>query len=415
MTGDTAENVGRETSRFRWVILGIAWLSYLAVYMVRISVPPLSPFIVDELHLSNTEIGLLVSAAALGYSLCQVPAGWLIDRLGIRRMLFAGTFAAGAIIVAMNFVENLRGASAILFLGGLGCGCFPAVATKAILQWFPVKERGTAIGLHQTSITVAGIVTAILLPLLAVNFGWRFGFVAVGGFSMIAAVIATIFYKDAPDTEKTKTPREGGPANWKLIRKVLLDRNILLVSVSCIGFMAVDYSLTTYLIIFLKDSVGLTVTVAGVFLALTNVGGVFGKLFFGTLSDRVLDGSRRKPLLVAGGITLAMTVVMQVIASGASYWVLAIAFAVFGFAAIGWGGLNLILVSEFARKEYMGLAMGYSLMILMIGNIVGPPVFGYIIDSTGSYSIAWWFLTACAMASLFFMSLVKETDRRIDV
>ena len=415
MTGDPVGDAGRGSSRFRWVILGIAWLTYFAVYSVRISVPPLSSFIVDELHLSNTEIGLLVSAAALGYSLFQVPAGWLIDRLGIRRMLFAGTFAAGAIILAMNFVQNLPGASVILFLGGLGCGCFPAVATKAILQWFPVKERGTAIGLHQTSITVAGIVTAILLPLLAVNFGWRFGFVAVGGFSMAAAILATIFYKDAPDTGRTRIQKEGSPTNWKLIREVLLDRNILFVSVSCIGLMAVDYSLTTYLIIFLKDSVGLTVTVAGVFLALTNVGGVFGKLFFGTLSDRVLGGSRRKPLLVAGGITLMMTVVMQVIAPGASYWVLAVAFAVFGFAAIGWGGLNLILVSEFTRKEYMGLAMGYSLMILMIGNIVGPPVFGYIIDITGSYSLAWWFLTACAIASLFFMGLVNETDRRIDV
>lgn len=408
------EDAGNRSSPFRWVILGIAWLTYLSVYMVRISVPPLSPFILDELHLSNTEIGLLVSAAALGYSLFQVPAGWLIDRVGIRRMLFAGTFAAGAVIVAMYFVQNLQDAAIILFLGGLGCGCFPAVATKAILQWFPVNERGTVIGLHQTSITVAGIITAILLPLLAVSFGWRFGFLAVGGISMAAAVIASIFYKDAPDTLAIKNPKESGPTNWKLIREVLLDRNILLVSVSCIGFMAVDYSLTTYLIIFLKDSVGLTVTVAGVFLALTNVGGVFGKLFFGTLSDRVLGGSRRKPLLVAGGITLVMTIVMQVIAPGASYWVIALAFAVFGFAAIGWGGLNLILVSEFSRKEYMGLAMGYSLMILMIGNIVGPPVFGYIIDSTGSYSLAWWFLTGCAIASLFFMALVSEKDRRID-
>ncbi|MCX6648705.1 MAG: MFS transporter [Candidatus Bathyarchaeota archaeon] len=408
------EDAGNRSSPFRWVILGIAWLTYLSVYMVRISVPPLSPFILDELHLSNTEIGLLVSAAALGYSLFQVPASWLIDRVGIKRMLFAGTFAAGAVIVAMYFVQNLQDAAIILFLGGLGCGCFPAVATKAILQWFPVNERGTVIGLHQTSITVAGIITAILLPLLAVSFGWRFGFLAVGGISMAAAVIASIFYKDAPDTLAIKNPKESGPTNWKLIREVLLDRNILLVSVSCIGFMAVDYSLTTYLIIFLKDSVGLTVTVAGVFLALTNVGGVFGKLFFGTLSDRVLGGSRRKPLLVAGGITLVMTIVMQVIAPGASYWVIALAFAVFGFAAIGWGGLNLILVSEFSRKEYMGLAMGYSLMILMIGNIVGPPVFGYIIDSTGSYSLAWWFLTGCAIASLFFMALVSEKDRRID-
>jgi sugar phosphate permease len=227
-------------------------------------------------------------------------------------------------------------------------------------------------------------------------------------------VIASIFYRDPQGVARTETPRVSDPTNWKRIREVLLDRNILLVSVSCIGFMAVDYSLTTYLIIFMRDAVGLTVTAAGVYLAITNVGGVFGKLFFGALSDRILGGSRRKPLLVAGSIMLGMTVIMQVITPGTSYWVLAVVFAVFGFSAIGWGGLNLILVSEFSRKEVMGLAMGYSLMILMIGNIVGPPVFGYLTDLTGSYSPAWWFLTACALASLIFMSLVREKDRRID-
>jgi MFS transporter, ACS family, hexuronate transporter len=415
MGGDERQgnNIGVQGSEFRWAVLGIAWLTYLAVYAVRVSVPPLTPFILDELHLTNTEIGLLVSAAAFGYSLFQVPAGWLIDRFGIRRMLFAGTFVAGALIVSMYFVETLPGAFAVLFLGGLGCGCFPAVATKAILQWFPVNERGTAIGLHQTSITVAGIITAILLPLIAVGLGWRYGFVAVGFFSMAVAVIASIFYKDPPGTTR-EAEKGSAPRDWGKIKEVVLDRNVLLVSVSCIGFMAVDYSLMTYLIIFLRDSVGLTVTAAGVFLAITNVGGVAGKLFFGTLSDRILGGSRRKPLLIAGSIMLVMTLVMQVITPGISYWVLALVFAVFGFSAIGWGGLNLILVSEFSRKESMGLAMGYSLMILMIGNIVGPPMFGYIIDTTGSYSPAWGFLTTCASASLIFMTFVREKDRRLN-
>ncbi len=408
------EKKGAEKAEgFRWVVLGISWVTYFAVYAVRVTVPPLSPFIVDELHLSNTEIGLLVSAAALGYSIFQVPAGWLIDKVGIRRMLFAGTFIAGALIVTMYFTETLPGASAVLFLGGIGCGCFPAVATKAILQWFPVKERGTAIGLHQTSITVAGIMTAITLPVIAVGLGWRYGFVAVGVVSMVAAVIASIVYRDPP-TVAEKPSVAGASRNWVAIREVVLDRNVLLVSVSCIGFMAVDYSFTTYLIIFLKDAVGLTVTTAGVYLAIANVGGVIGKLTFGALSDRVLGGSRRKPLLIACSIMLAMTIVMQFITPGASLWVLALVFGVFGFAAIGWGGLNLILVSEFSRRESMGLAMGYSLMILMIGNIVGPPIFGYIIDTTGSYSPAWWFLTACAAAALVFMALVREKDRRIE-
>jgi MFS family permease len=70
--------------------------------------------------------------------------------------------------------------------------------------------------------------------------------------------------------------------------------------------------------------------------------------------------------------------------------------------------MNLILVSESTRRENSGLAMGFSLMILLIGNIAGPPIFGYIVDVTGSYSSVWWFLIACSIWAVALMSLVRE-------
>ena len=393
-------------SRYRWVVLGIAWLSYLAVYMVRVSLPPLSPFIVEELSLSKTEVGLLVSAGAIGYSVFQLPAGWLIDRFGVRRMLVASCFAAGAIICAMYFASNLPVASAVLFLGGFGYGCFPAVATKALLQWFPPTERGTAVGLQQTSINAAGIITAVSLPILAEALGWRFGFIGVGVFSMVVAGVVYVFYREPPAVQLEPSMRR--KTSLSDVREVVFNRNILLVSASCIGFMAVDYSLTTYLVIYLKESVSIAVALAGVFLALTNIGGLMGKLFFGVMSDRFFGGSRKKPLLLAGGVMLAVSVAVQAVSPASPGWLIALIFGVFGFSAIGWGGMNLILVSESTRKENAGLAMGFSLMILLIGNIAGPPIFGYIVDVTGSYSPAWWFLTACSVGAVALMSLVRE-------
>ena len=384
----------------------------MSVYMVRQSVPPLTTFIVEELSLSKAEVGLLISAGAIGYSIFQLPAGWLIDRIGIRRMLVASTFAAGAIIMSMQFVNSLSVAFVVLFLGGFGYGCFPAVATKALLQWFPPNERGTAVGIQQTSINVAGIVTAMTLPILATSLGWRFGFVGVGLFSMAAAIFAFIFYREYPqDASVTLDSNGKRNTDWGLIREVLLNRNILLVSVSCVFFMAVDYSLVTYLVIYMKEVVGVTVALAGVYLAITNIGGLLGKLFFGIMSDRVFGGSRKKPLLLSGFIMLVVSVLVQAVNHWTPSWALVLVFAIFGFSAIGWGGLNLILVSESVRKEVAGIAMGFSLMILLIGNIVGPPIFGFIVDVTGSYSTAWWFLTACSIAAVVVMSMVREGKR----
>ena len=408
----SGEGVGGAPSRYRWMILGVTWFSYMAVHMVRTSVPPLSPFIIEELHLSKTEVGLLISAGALGYSIFQLPAGWLIDRLGVRRMLFTGTFLAGAIIIGMVLASSLQVALAVLFLGGFGYGCFPAVTTKALLQWFPPTDRGTAVGIQQTSINAAGIITAMTLPIIATCLGWRFGFIGVGLFSIAAAVVAHFYYLDPPASgAKSGFEVVHRRTDWAMIREVVLNRNILLVSASCIGFMAVDYSLVTYLIIYLNEAVGVAVALAGFYLALTNIGGLLGKLSFGLMSDRVFDGSRKKPLILAGCIMLVFSVLVQAVGPGTPGWAIALVFAAFGFSAIGWGGINLILVSESVRKEVVGLAMGYSAMILLIGNIVGPPIFGYIVDTTGSYSPAWWFLTACSVGALALMSLVRESWR----
>ena len=387
-------------------MLFLAWLSYLATYMVRVSIPPLSPFIISELSLSKTEVGLLVSSGAIGYAVFQLPSGWLIDRFGVRKMLGASCFAAGAIVCAMYFAYSAPIASAVLFLGGFGYGCFPAVATKALLQWFPQNERGTAVGLQQTSINAAGIITAVSLPLIAEGLGWRFGFIGVGVFSIISAAVVYTLFKEPPTTEDETSARR--KMNWADVKDIVSNRNILLVSASCIGFMAVDYSLTTYLVIYLNESVGVAVAIAGVFLALTNIGGLMGKLFFGVMSDRVFGGSRKRPLLLAGFVMLAVSIAVQWVNPGTPSWFIALVFGVFGFSAIGWGGMNLILVSESTRRENAGLAMGFSLMILLIGNIVGPPIFGYLVDTTGSYSPAWWFLTACSVGAVALMSLVKE-------
>ncbi len=374
--------------------------------MVRVALPPLSPFVITELSLSKTEVGLLVSSGALGYSVFQIPAGYLIDRFGVRRMLVASTFAAGAIISAMILASSFPFAVAVLFLGGFGYGCFPAVATKALLAWFPPNERGTAVGIQQTSINAAGIITASVLPLIAVAFGWRVGFVAVGIVSMAVSGVVLVFYRDHPSMINPRTT-SNRHTSWTEIREVLTNRNILLVSFGCVGFMAVDYSMVTYLVVFLTDHVGMGVALAGLFLAVCNLGGFAGKLFFGVVSDRVFH-SRRKPLLIAGCMMLAVSVITQLVGPETPGWVIALIFAAFGFSAIGWGGQNLVLVSESSRRETAGLAMGYSLMILLVGNIAGPPIFGYLVDTTGSYSPAWWFLTACSVAAVAIMYFVRE-------
>lgn len=197
------------------------------------------------------------------------------------------------------------------------------------------------------------------------------------------------------------------------MRGVILDRNILLVALACMGLCVCEFAFTGYLVIYLKEAVGVSVAVAGGYLALANLGGAVGKPFFGALSDRVFGGSRRKPLLIVGALILVFTILMQMISASTPYWVMLGVIVLFGFTAIGWGGMNLVLASEFAGKENAGLAVGYAASISLIGNLVGPPIFGWMADATGSYTLGWWFLTASALVSIILLLFIQESKRKV--
>ena len=395
---------------FKWAVLGISWMAYMSAYLVRTAVAPLSPFLIEGLSLSKFEVGLLVSASALGYMAFQLPAGWLVDRVGVRKMLFVGPLVAGVFAFGMYFVGSFSMALTVMVLAGFGCGCFPTVATKAVLHWFPLRERATAIGINQTSLNMAGVLTASILPTLALAYSWRVAFIPVGLIPIAASIAAYTLYREPAGSEQKMDTRGG--ASWESIRGVVFDRNIVLVALACMGLCVCEFAFIGYLVIYLKEVVGVSVAVAGGYLALANMGGAVGKPFFGALSDRVFAGSRRKPLIIVGVLILMLTVAMQVVSASTPSWLLLGVIVLFGFTAIGWGGMNLVLASEFAGRENAGLAVGYAATISLIGNLAGPPLFGWLADSSGSYTLSWWLLTASAIVSVILLLLIQESKRK---
>jgi len=401
--------MGADSGRFRWAVLGVTWMAYMSAYLVRTAVAPLSPFLMEGLSLSRFEVGLLVSASAFGYMAFQIPAGWLVDRVGVRRMLFVGPIVAGSFVLGMYLAGSFYIALAVMVFAGFGCGCFPTVATKAVLHWFPLRERATAIGINQTSLNVAGVLTASLLPTLALMFGWRVAFIPVGLIPIAVAFAAYTLYKE-PVSSESKAASKG--TSWDSARAVVFDRNILLVAVACMGLCVCEFAFTGYLVIYLTEAVGVSVAVAGGYLALANLGGAVGKPFFGALSDRVFGGSRRKPLILVGVLIFVFTLAMQVMSATTPAPLLVGVIILFGFTAIGWGGMNLVLASEFAGKENAGLAVGYAATISLIGNLAGPPLFGWMADLTGSYSMSWWLLTVSAVFAIVLLFFVQESKRK---
>ncbi len=401
--------------RYRWVVLGVCWLAYIVAFMQRLSIGPLAPFLKEGLDLTSTEVGLFMSASAFGYMLTLIPAGWLVDRIGVRWLLLVGEVVGGIFVASMFIVTTFVQGLVFMALAGMGMGCLMPSTTKAVLVWFPAKERATAMGFKQTAVNVGGIITAVTLPAVALAIGWHYGFLGIGIIAVVIGVVSFILYKQPPQDINPSTSSE--PANGSRprpsVREVFKSREIWLIIGAGMCLNAVEFSAMAYFVLYLKESLFIAVVTAGFLLAFLEAGGVFGKPISGFISDRLFHGRRKKVFIVLCIMAFAMGMVLFVLPPGTPSWLIIPISLVFGFGAIGWGGLNLTLIGEFAGKETAGTVTGMTVVFLMLANMAGPPIFGYIVDSTGSYRMAWLFLAILAAMAAVFLLFVREEKRRL--
>ena len=145
----------------------MVWSAYLVVFLSRLCVGPLSPFLKEAFDLSNAQIGGLTSATAVSYAPTLILAGWLADRIGVRRALVIGTVITGVFVGAVALAPSYGVMLLLLGCSGFGCGFIYPSAVKAVMVWFPPQERATAIGVNQTAVNVSGILGAAIMPALA--------------------------------------------------------------------------------------------------------------------------------------------------------------------------------------------------------------------------------------------------------
>jgi MFS family permease len=170
-------------------------------------------------------------------------------------------------------------------------------------------------------------------------------------------------------------------------------------------------SLLAHLTLYATESFELPAVVAGQLLALAQVGATVGRLGGGFVSDRALGG-RRRP----GVITMALVGAgaYAILALGARLplavlWVLA---PVAGAGAFGWVGLYLALIAEIGGARYAGLLTGVGVACAWSGVLVGPPLFGLVVDVTGGYGAAWLLLAIVAVGVAVALARLEPLVQR---
>jgi len=181
---------GSRPTRFRWVICALLFFATTVNYVDRSVLAVLAPTLQQKIGWSDTNYGDINAAFTAAYAIGLLFAGWLIDAIGTRvgYALFLVLWSIASICHA--FVKTAFGFGvARVGLGLAEAGNFPA-AVKSVAEWFPRKERSFAIGLFNSGSNVGAILAPILVPILALQWGWQSAFVATG----VAGLVWVFFW-----------------------------------------------------------------------------------------------------------------------------------------------------------------------------------------------------------------------------
>jgi len=188
----------------RWYL--VFWIFVLSAvsFLDRVNISVAGSSIAADYHLSQIQLGWVFSAFLWGYALFQAPGGWLVDRLGPRRVLTAGVLWWG-VFTALTAVVSPKLAGAVFmfvavrFLLGAGEAIMYPASNQFISRWIPTQERGFANGLIFAGVGVGAGSAPAVVTYINVHYGWRWSFWFSALIGIAVGVVWFIGARDTPE------------------------------------------------------------------------------------------------------------------------------------------------------------------------------------------------------------------------
>lgn len=374
--------------RNSWLPLG-ATLSFQAlISMAALTIPAIAPAISSDANIPASYVGLFIALVYGASMASSVASGDLIRKLGAVRVtqICLLLCAAG---LGLSAVGNIPFFVAGAILLGAGYGPITPASSHVLVKTTPRHLMSLVFSVKQTGVPLGGALAGVLAPLLVLAGGWRLAVLAVGagciGVCALAQAVRGQFDDDIDP--KWRVGARGVSRSLRIVASVPALRRL---AASSFLFSAVQLCLVTFLVTYLTRGLGMSLVQAGLMLAVAQGAGVVGRIVWGALADRC-----GRPLLVLAGLGGGMALGALAMALLAPTWpqlITVLASALFGATAIGWNGVYLAEVARQAPAGQAVEATGGTLFFTFFGVLVGPPMFALVVESGGSYALAFGLL-----------------------
>jgi len=383
------------------------------------------PSVETTINVTDREYGYVLAAFQVAYALGVVFAGRLVDRLGCRRgyPLVTGLWSLAAMAHAL--VRSVTGFGIARFFLGLGeSGNFPA-AIKATAEWFPAKERALATGIFNSGAGVGAIVAPLVVPWVALHFGWRASFLVTGIFSIIWIVWWSIrYHKPRESMDWTRgsvmvAPGAGEFAWWKLLGY----RQAWAFMVGKFLTDAVWWFFLFWLPQYFHSRFGLDLLHMGPPLVAVYVVSTIGSVCGGWLPKGYTRlGMDLKRARLAAMLTCACCVVPVVtVGSLDSEWLAVGLLSLAAAAHQGWSANIFTTASDMFPSEHVGTVVSFGQVAGALGGAIFQPIAGDVLQRardlhTQSGFVPLFIYSGCAyLIALFLLRTLAPGLKRAEL
>ncbi|MHA2024655.1 MAG: MFS transporter [Candidatus Thorarchaeota archaeon] len=388
-------------SRYRWIILTLAWLVYFAFGLILASIPPLVNVIAADLSLNYSEMGIILGSVILMYIPLSVPVGVGIDRFGQKKAIALGLLLVSVSAILRSFVFSFETLFLVVFLFGFGGPTISVGLAKVVSSFFEGRERGIASGIYMTGVSVgSGLALALtnsfILPMVGT---WRNVFSFYGIIGLFIALAWILLARESTSESKL---RDVILPMKKILRTLLSDKSVWIVAIIGSSSFLVFYGFGNWLPTLLEE-MGLDPVTAGIWASIPTWLGLIGS----GIIPGVTKAGNRKPIIVALLLIEGISMYIVGITSGTF---LLVSLIIFGIVSGAIMPLMIVVMMDLPEvgAEYTGIASGLFFSIGATMGFIGPILVGYLTDLTGSFLPALILLALVVEAMIVLTVVLKE-------
>ena len=293
-------------TNIRWRVLFITLLLGYIAYVFRGNLSVIGKYLMDDIGITQIELGWLLSSFLWGYTLFQFPGGLLSEKIGPKSTLVFCTLGCTLITIISGLIV-MGGFSVALMipllficrflLGAFQGPLFPAMAGGVIARWFPSGSWALPNGMTSTALALGSASTPPIIVLLAESFGWQSTFFMISILGLIGSIIWWKYSKNWPREHPDINQKEldligesefnNNEMSWSMVKEVLADKNVLFASLGYMSMNYVFFIFYSWIFIYFVNIRGFSVLEGGFLASLPFLMGAIGATLGGHLCDRL--------------------------------------------------------------------------------------------------------------------------------